>query len=74
LRVKIKSAENEKIHLKRLLSKTTELILIKLGRKYLQGMGIKVCANQGTGPFWWPAGGYNRGKFGNLKSISLTNQ
>jgi len=39
------------IHLKRPLSKTTELILAKFGWKYLLEMGIKVCANQVAGPF-----------------------
>jgi len=33
------------IHLKRSLSKTTELISTKFGRKPLWGMGIKMCEN-----------------------------
>jgi len=34
-----------------------------------------VCAIQGTGPFWGPEKrGYNRGNFGYLINISLTNQ
>jgi len=37
-------------------------------------MGIKVCTNQGAGPFWGPERGYNRGNFGYLKNIPLTNQ
>jgi len=37
-------------------------------------MGIKVCAIQGAGPFWGPERGYNRGNFGYLKNIPLTNQ
>jgi len=40
------------IHLKCSLSKTTELISTKFGRKHLWGMGIKVCKNQGAGTFW----------------------
>jgi len=40
------------IHLKCSLSKTTELILTKLGRKHLYGMGIPVCASQVDGSFW----------------------
>jgi len=31
---------------KRSLSKTTEFILAKFGRKHLYGMGIPICANQ----------------------------
>jgi len=37
------------------------------------GMGIKGCAVQGAGPFWGPERGYNRGNFGYLKNIPLTN-
>jgi len=37
-------------------------------------MEIKVCANQGAGPFWCPEREYNRGNFGYLKMIPLTNQ
>jgi len=37
-------------------------------------MGIKVCGIQVAGPFWGPERGYNRGKFGYLKNIPLTNQ
>jgi len=37
-------------------------------------MEIKVCTNQETGPFWGPKRGYNRGNFGYLKNIPLTNQ
>jgi len=33
------------IHLKHSLSKTTELISIKFGRKHLWGMEIKMCEN-----------------------------
>jgi len=39
-------------YLKCSLFKTTELILSKFGRKYLYGLGIKACTNQGAGPFW----------------------
>jgi len=35
---------------KRLFSKTTSLISTKFGRKYLLGMGIQMCSNQGGGP------------------------
>jgi len=37
-------------------------------------MEIKVCATQEAGPFWGPERGYNRGNFGCLKNIPLTNQ
>jgi len=37
-------------------------------------MGIIVCAVQGAGPFSGPDRGYNRGNFGYLKNIPLTNQ
>jgi len=37
-------------------------------------MGIKVCANQGAGPFWGSERSYNRRNFGHLKNIPLTNQ
>jgi len=37
-------------------------------------MGIKVCSNQGDGPFWGPDRGYNWENFGYLKNIPLTNQ
>jgi len=37
-------------------------------------MGIKVCSNQGDGPFWGPDRSYNMGNFGYLKNIPLTNQ
>jgi len=37
-------------------------------------MEFKVCANQEAGPFWGPERGYNRGNFGYLKNIPLTNQ
>jgi len=50
------------------------LILTKFGRKYLYGMGIKVCTNLGAGPFWGPERGYNQGNFWYLKNIPLTNQ
>jgi len=33
-------------------------------------MGIKVCSNQGDGPFWGPDRGYNKGNFGYLKKYS----
>jgi len=36
-------------------------------------MGIKMCTNQGAGPFWGPERGYNRGNVGYLKTIPLTN-
>jgi len=49
------------IHLKCSLSKTTELIWTKCGRKHLWGMGIKVCTNQGAGTYWGPEGA-KRGK------------
>jgi len=62
------------IHLKRSLSKTTALILTKFGRKYLEGIGIKVCSNQGDSPFGGPDRHYNMGNFGYLKNIPLTNQ
>jgi len=42
------------IHLKRSLSKTTELISTKFGSKHLWRMGIQVCKNQGAGTFWDP--------------------
>jgi len=32
-----------------------------------------VCTNQGSGPFWGPERGYDRGNFGCLKTIPLTN-
>jgi len=35
-------------------SKTTKLIWTKFGRKYLWGMGIQVCENQGAGTYWGP--------------------
>jgi len=58
------------------LPKTIELILTKFGIKYLKGMGIKVCAIQGAGPFWDPERGYkyNMGNFGYQKNIPLKNQ
>jgi len=37
-------------------------------------MGIKVCVNQGAGPFWWLERGYNVGNLGYLKNISLTSK
>jgi len=52
------------IHLKCPLSKTTELISTKFGRKHLWGMGINM---------WGPERGYIRGNFGYLKTIPLTN-
>jgi len=37
-------------------------------------MGIQVCVNQGSGPFWGPERGYNRDNFGYMnKNIPLTN-
>jgi len=42
---------HREIHLKRSLSKTTELILTKFGGKHYYRMGIHVCANQGAGTF-----------------------
>jgi len=87
LHIKIKSAQKwphkggvsfyiclyREIYLKRSLSKTNELISNKFGRKHLWGMGIQVCENQGAGTFWGPERGYNRGNFGYLKTIPLTN-
>jgi len=37
-------------------------------------MGMKVCAYQGAGIFCGPERGNNRGNFGYLKNIALTNQ
>jgi len=37
-------------------------------------MGIKMYVIQRAGPFWGPETGYNRGNFGYLKNIPLTNQ
>jgi len=45
------------IHLKCSLSKTTELISIKLGRKHLWGMGIQVCKNKEAVTYWGPIRG-----------------
>jgi len=42
------------VHLKRSLSKTTELILTKLVASIFRLMGINVYAIQGSGPFWDP--------------------
>jgi len=52
------------IYLKRSLSKTTELISTKFGRKHLWGMRIKFCENEGAGTFWGPERGYIGGNFG----------
>jgi len=35
-------------------------------------MGIEVCENQGAHPFWGPERGYNRGNFGYLKKVFLS--
>jgi len=37
-------------------------------------MEINMCANQAAALFWGPERGYNRGNFGYLKNIRLTNQ
>jgi len=37
-------------------------------------MEIKVCATQEAGSLWGPERGHNRGNFGCLKNIPLTNQ
>jgi len=35
-------------------------------------MGIKVCENQGAVTFWSPERDYNRGNFGYLKTVILS--
>jgi len=32
-----------------------------------------MCANKGAGPFYGPERGYNKGNFGYLKNVPLTN-
>jgi len=48
------SVRNQLFPLNDFFSRTTRPISTKVGRKHALGMGIQICLNKETGPFWGP--------------------
>jgi len=57
------SVQRQLFPLNDFFSRTTRPISTKRGRKHAWGMGIQICSNKGSGPFWGPNKGQNKDNF-----------